>query len=164
MGAQENGKGFADMYRNLLNGGLASSRGGEKLKEVSEENEGYRNKGGRKFRANLRKFGKRNGLRPLFLTNKLGKFRANPANFAQIRPILFLSAFFGLTPPFITPPFVWFQLRWAPPRLGGCSRPRVASLRAVARAWDADGRWRWGRPNVLGPFYRWLQEGQLSSC
>lgn len=30
---QEDGKGFADMYRNLLNGGLASSRGGEKVRE-----------------------------------------------------------------------------------------------------------------------------------
>lgn len=30
---QENGTGFADMYRNLLNGGLATSRGGEKLIE-----------------------------------------------------------------------------------------------------------------------------------
>lgn len=30
---QEHGKGFADMYRNLLNGGLASSRGGEKVRE-----------------------------------------------------------------------------------------------------------------------------------
>jgi len=30
---QENGAGFADMYRNLLNGGLATSRGGEKLVE-----------------------------------------------------------------------------------------------------------------------------------
>lgn len=30
---QSDGKGFADMYRNLLNGGLATSRGGEKLKE-----------------------------------------------------------------------------------------------------------------------------------
>jgi len=30
---QENGRGFADMYRNLLNGGLASSRGGEKMRE-----------------------------------------------------------------------------------------------------------------------------------
>lgn len=30
---QENGTGFADMYRNLLNGGLASGRGGEKVKE-----------------------------------------------------------------------------------------------------------------------------------
>lgn len=32
---QEHGKGFADMYRNLLNSGLASSRGGEQLKELS---------------------------------------------------------------------------------------------------------------------------------
>mmetsp|Transcript_37854 Transcript_37854/g.97933 ORF Transcript_37854/g.97933 Transcript_37854/m.97933 type:complete len:375 (-) Transcript_37854:110-1234(-) len=31
---QENGAGFADMYRNLLNGGLASGRGGEKVKEI----------------------------------------------------------------------------------------------------------------------------------
>mmetsp|Transcript_106324 Transcript_106324/g.307737 ORF Transcript_106324/g.307737 Transcript_106324/m.307737 type:complete len:342 (-) Transcript_106324:9-1034(-) len=30
---KSNGLGFADMYRNLLNGGLASSRGGERLKE-----------------------------------------------------------------------------------------------------------------------------------
>jgi len=30
---QENGAGFANMYRNLLNGGLATSRGGEKIKE-----------------------------------------------------------------------------------------------------------------------------------
>lgn len=30
---QEHGRGFADMYRNLLNGGLATSRGGEKLRE-----------------------------------------------------------------------------------------------------------------------------------
>jgi len=30
---QEHGSGFADMYRNLLNGGLATSRGGEKQKE-----------------------------------------------------------------------------------------------------------------------------------
>merc|ERR1712048_508301 len=29
----ENGAGFADMYRNLLNGGLATSRGGEKVRE-----------------------------------------------------------------------------------------------------------------------------------
>lgn len=32
---QENGLGFAEMYRNLLNGGLASSRGGEKVKELA---------------------------------------------------------------------------------------------------------------------------------
>mmetsp|Transcript_95136 Transcript_95136/g.188475 ORF Transcript_95136/g.188475 Transcript_95136/m.188475 type:complete len:341 (+) Transcript_95136:106-1128(+) len=32
---QENGLGFADMYRNLLNGGLASSRGSEQAKELS---------------------------------------------------------------------------------------------------------------------------------
>jgi len=32
---QEHGTGFADMYRNLLNGGLATSRGGEKVKEVA---------------------------------------------------------------------------------------------------------------------------------
>uniref|UniRef100_A0A7S4Q1V6 Nuclear speckle splicing regulatory protein 1 N-terminal domain-containing protein n=1 Tax=Alexandrium monilatum TaxID=311494 RepID=A0A7S4Q1V6_9DINO len=30
---QEDGLGFADMYRNLLNGGLASSRGGERVRE-----------------------------------------------------------------------------------------------------------------------------------
>merc|ERR1712087_599944 len=29
----EQGRGFADMYRNLLNGGLATSRGGEKVRE-----------------------------------------------------------------------------------------------------------------------------------
>jgi len=32
---QENGAGFASMYRNLLNGGLATSRGGEKVKELA---------------------------------------------------------------------------------------------------------------------------------
>merc|ERR1719253_1146432 len=31
---QENGLGFAGMYRNLLNSGLASGRGGEKQKEI----------------------------------------------------------------------------------------------------------------------------------
>ena len=48
-------------------------------------------------------------LHPPFITSEFGRFRANPANFAQIRPIVFLSAFLGLTPPFITPPFVRFQ-------------------------------------------------------
>lgn len=33
---QEHGSGFASMYRNLLNGGLASSRGGEKALQTSE--------------------------------------------------------------------------------------------------------------------------------
>ena len=75
----------------------------------SDENRRYRNKGGRKFRANLRKLGKHNRFTPSFITNKFGKFRANPVNFAQIRPILFLSTCFGVTPPFITPPFVRFQ-------------------------------------------------------
>ena len=37
---------------------------------------------------------------------KLRKFRAH---FAQIRQIVHVPAFFGLTPPFITPPFVPFQ-------------------------------------------------------
>merc|ERR1719436_341850 len=32
---QEHGRGFADMYRNLLNSGLATSRGGEKVKEIT---------------------------------------------------------------------------------------------------------------------------------
>merc|ERR1719436_1867026 len=32
---QEFGRGFADMYRNLLNSGLATSRGGEKVKEIT---------------------------------------------------------------------------------------------------------------------------------
>lgn len=36
---QENGLGFADMYRNLLNGGLASSRGGEKIKDIAPARE-----------------------------------------------------------------------------------------------------------------------------
>ena len=62
----------------------------------SEKNKGYRNKGGRKFSANLRKSGKHNGFTPPFITSKIGEFRANPANFAQIRSILFLSTFFGL--------------------------------------------------------------------
>merc|ERR1712187_319171 len=35
----ENGAGFADMYRNLLNGGLASSRGGEKIREQAAPRE-----------------------------------------------------------------------------------------------------------------------------
>ncbi|WP_423886372.1 hypothetical protein, partial [Alloalcanivorax venustensis] len=39
----------------------------------------------------------------------LRKIRANPANFAQTWQISFLSKIFGLTPPFITPPFVRFQ-------------------------------------------------------
>ena len=76
----------------------------------SDKNRRYRNKGGRKLRANLHKFGNNNGLTPPFTTNTFGEFRANPANFAQIRPNLFLSACLGLTPPFITSPFVWFQL------------------------------------------------------
>lgn len=33
---QENGLGFASMYRNMLNGGLATSRGGEKIKEQAK--------------------------------------------------------------------------------------------------------------------------------
>jgi len=32
---QEHGLGFASLYRNMLNGGLATSRGGEKVKEVA---------------------------------------------------------------------------------------------------------------------------------
>ncbi|CAE8706614.1 unnamed protein product, partial [Polarella glacialis] len=36
---QENGLGFASMYRNLLNGGLASSRGGAKAKDVNPARE-----------------------------------------------------------------------------------------------------------------------------
>jgi len=36
---QEHGAGFASMYRNLLNGGLASSRGGEKVREVQPARE-----------------------------------------------------------------------------------------------------------------------------
>ena len=40
-------------------------------------------------------------------------------NFAQIRSILFLSAILGLTPPFITPPFVRFQAGAAGQRRGG---------------------------------------------
>ena len=74
--------------------------------------EGTVTKGGRKFRANLRNVCKNNGLTPPFITNKFWrcKFRANPANFAQIRPMLFRSAFFGLTPLFITPSLVRLQL------------------------------------------------------
>ena len=75
----------------------------------SGKNKGYRNKGGRKFCANLREFCKNNGLTPPFITSKFGQFRANPANFMQIRPMLFLSTIFGLTPSFVTPPFVRFQ-------------------------------------------------------
>ena len=63
------------------------------MKTMSDKNKGYRNKGGRKFRANLRKFGKHNGLTHPFITNEFGKFRANPANFAQILPILHVSDF-----------------------------------------------------------------------
>merc|ERR1712217_334977 len=33
------GRGFADMYRNLLNGGLATSRGGEKIREQAPARE-----------------------------------------------------------------------------------------------------------------------------
>ncbi|CAJ1360897.1 unnamed protein product, partial [Effrenium voratum] len=36
---QEHGAGFASMYRNLLNTGLASSRGGEKVREVAPARE-----------------------------------------------------------------------------------------------------------------------------
>lgn len=36
---QEHGAGFASMYRNLLNGGLASSRGGEKVREMKPARE-----------------------------------------------------------------------------------------------------------------------------
>mmetsp|Transcript_19745 Transcript_19745/g.44439 ORF Transcript_19745/g.44439 Transcript_19745/m.44439 type:complete len:370 (-) Transcript_19745:95-1204(-) len=36
---QENGTGFASMYRNLLNGGLATSRGGERLREQTAPKE-----------------------------------------------------------------------------------------------------------------------------
>eukprot|EP00440_Ansanella_granifera_P056900 gb/GFBE01061680.1/.p1 GENE.gb/GFBE01061680.1/~~gb/GFBE01061680.1/.p1 ORF type:complete len:358 (+),score=136.44 gb/GFBE01061680.1/:1-1074(+) len=36
---QENGAGFASMYRNLLNGGLASGRGGEKVKDIKAARE-----------------------------------------------------------------------------------------------------------------------------
>lgn len=36
---QEHGTGFASMYRNLLNGGLASSRGGEKVREMKPARE-----------------------------------------------------------------------------------------------------------------------------
>lgn len=36
---QSDGRGFADMYRNLLNGGLASSRGGEKVLEKAPARE-----------------------------------------------------------------------------------------------------------------------------
>ena len=61
-------------------------------REGSDKNRRYRNKGGRKFRANLRKFGKHNGLTPPCITNTFGKFPANLANFVQIRTILFLSA------------------------------------------------------------------------
>ena len=39
----------------------------------------------------------------------LRKCCANPANFAQIRQILFLSVFFGPTPPFITNKFGKFR-------------------------------------------------------
>ena len=54
-------------------------------------------------------WGKHNGFTSPFITNKFGKFLANPANFAQILPMLFLSECFGLPHPFITPPFVRFQ-------------------------------------------------------
>merc|ERR1712151_1285453 len=33
------GRGFADMYRNLLNGGLASSRGGEQIRDQAAQPE-----------------------------------------------------------------------------------------------------------------------------
>ena len=39
------------------------------------------------------------------MTNTFGKLCANSINFAQILQIVFVSAIFGLTLPFITPPF-----------------------------------------------------------
>ena len=63
-----------------------------------DKNRRYRNKGGRKFCASLRKFCKHNGHTPPFITNKYGRFRANPANFAQMRSILFLSTIWDLHP------------------------------------------------------------------
>ena len=36
-------------------------------------------------------------LTPPFITSELGRFRANPANFAQTRPMLFLFVFLGFT-------------------------------------------------------------------
>ena len=85
----------------------------------SDRNKRYRNKRGRKFRATLRKFCKNNlpNLRKNCKNNfaNLHKFRTNPANFAQSRQMLHVSAFFRLTPPFITPPFVPFQKRWVSP-------------------------------------------------
>jgi len=44
---QEHGRGFADMYRNLLNGGLASSRGQEKVKDVAPAREDLPSEGRR---------------------------------------------------------------------------------------------------------------------
>ena len=48
-----------------------------------------------------RKCSKTNGFTPLLFPNEFGQFRATPANSAQILPIVFVSAIFGLTPPFI---------------------------------------------------------------
>lgn len=45
---QEDGRGFADMYRNLLNGGMASSRGGEKVLERAAPREELEESGAKK--------------------------------------------------------------------------------------------------------------------
>ena len=97
----------------------------------SDKNRRYRDKGGRKVRANLREFGKRNRFTSSFIITKFGKFRANPANFAQLRPILFLSAFFwNLHPRLLHPPFVRSQ----PAGLSGHSGATRSLLR-LRSAW-----------------------------
>ena len=50
----------------------------------SDKNRRYRNKGSRKTRANLSRFGNNNGFTLFSITNTFGKFRAHPANLAQI--------------------------------------------------------------------------------
>ena len=50
-------------------------------------------KGGRKFRANLRKLGKHNGLTPPFITNEFGQCRANPVNFANLADVVSFHMF-----------------------------------------------------------------------
>ena len=92
--------------------------------EKSDESKGYRNQGGVNFAQVCAHLANTMDLQSPFITSKFGEFRAHPANFAQIRPMLFLSTIFGLTPPFITLPFVWFQGRGGRGHAGDAPRGR----------------------------------------
>ena len=91
------------LFRNRTGRGAADQS--HKLsRQLSDKNRRHRNKGGRKFRASLRKFGKSNGLASPFIANTFGIFCAKPVNFAHIWSILFLSVFFWTyTPVYYTP-------------------------------------------------------------